>query len=261
MPDFLPDLKPHRDRVWLLGGAPVSVNFERYERLRAACPRAAVPGIYNGTPPLQSEGQAARWLMERSTGIVFSGGSAKGLAHIGVNEVLTEAGVEFDVVAGTSAGSLFGGMVACGMPAPDVSRKVLEKFTYVRSHPLSDFTFSFGALLRGNRFQRVVRDIFGSRNYLETSKPFFLVATNLDNGEEVHPCNCRLWEAVYASCSIPGFFPLRRLNGMLLADGAACGRLRPRASGRSSGPHRPAAWRPSPPNEQSSGSRRQSTHR
>ncbi len=47
-------------------------------------------------------------------GLVLSGGSAKGIAHIGALHVLEEAGLPVDVVTGTSMGSIVGGLYALG---------------------------------------------------------------------------------------------------------------------------------------------------
>ena len=56
--------------------------------------------------PSQAQGQRV--------GLALSGGAARGLAHIGVLEVLAEAGVRVDVVAGTSMGGVVGGLYAMG---------------------------------------------------------------------------------------------------------------------------------------------------
>lgn len=47
-------------------------------------------------------------------GLALSGGGARGLAHIGVLEVLEEAGVPVDLIAGTSMGSIVGGLYSAG---------------------------------------------------------------------------------------------------------------------------------------------------
>ncbi len=50
-------------------------------------------------------------------GLVLSGGGAKGLAHVGVLEVLEDAGIHFDMIGGTSMGSIVGGLYAIGYDA------------------------------------------------------------------------------------------------------------------------------------------------
>ena len=57
-------------------------------------------------------------------GVVFSGGGAKGLAHIGVLKVLEEAGMPIDYIGGTSMGSIIGGLYAIGYPADSLKEIV-----------------------------------------------------------------------------------------------------------------------------------------
>ena len=47
-------------------------------------------------------------------GLALGGGAARGFAHIGVIQVLEEAGIQVDLVAGTSAGSVVAALYAAG---------------------------------------------------------------------------------------------------------------------------------------------------
>ena len=53
-------------------------------------------------------------------GLVLSGGGAKGAAHIGVLKYLEEAGIPIDYIAGTSMGSIVGGMYALGYSSDEI---------------------------------------------------------------------------------------------------------------------------------------------
>ena len=72
--------------------------------------------------------------MKQGWGIAFSGGGQRGFAHVGVIRALEEFGVEPVAIAGTSAGSIFGGLWACGKTAEEMTvwsrqletRKLLE---------------------------------------------------------------------------------------------------------------------------------------
>ena len=59
------------------------------------------------------------------TGLVLSGGAARGLAHIGVLKALDERGVRIDAVAGTSMGAVVGGLYASGMPVSEIDGRVI----------------------------------------------------------------------------------------------------------------------------------------
>ena len=54
-------------------------------------------------------------------GYVFSGGGAKGMAHVGVLKVLEEVGLEPDYITGTSMGSIMGGLYSIGYSADEIS--------------------------------------------------------------------------------------------------------------------------------------------
>ena len=83
--------------------------------LVAALLQGLAPAVQG--PGLPSPPDAAQ------VGIALSGGSAKGFAHIGVLRVLEEAGVHIDAIAGTSIGSLVGGLFAIGF-TPDMLEEV-----------------------------------------------------------------------------------------------------------------------------------------
>lgn len=53
-------------------------------------------------------------------GLVLSGGGAKGAAHIGVLKYIEEAGIPIDYIAGTSMGSIVGGMYALGYSSEEI---------------------------------------------------------------------------------------------------------------------------------------------
>ena len=76
----------------------------------------------------------ARRLAGRSLGIVLSGGGARALAHLGVLEELTAAGLRFDRVAGVSLGSL---VAASGGSRVHVRRRCTRSFkrSFVRHQP------------------------------------------------------------------------------------------------------------------------------
>ena len=64
--------------------------------------------------------------MKKGVGLALSGGAVRGVAHIGVLEVLEEEGIPVTAIAGTSAGSLVGALYAAGVPLPEIRKIALE---------------------------------------------------------------------------------------------------------------------------------------
>ena len=69
--------------------------------------------------------QAAPEKSQPKIGLVLAGGGAKGLAHVGVLNVLEEAGVKIDLIVGTSMGAIVGGLYAMGLSARELEELVL----------------------------------------------------------------------------------------------------------------------------------------
>ena len=63
-------------------------------------------------------------------GVALSGGGAKGAAHIGVLKYMEEIGIPVDYVAGTSMGSIIGGLYALGY-SPDEMAKLIAAMDWV----------------------------------------------------------------------------------------------------------------------------------
>ena len=59
-------------------------------------------------------------------GLVFSGGGAKGLAHVGVLKALEEHEIPIDYIVGTSMGGIIGGCYAAGMSPIQIEQMVLS---------------------------------------------------------------------------------------------------------------------------------------
>jgi NTE family protein len=161
--------------------------------------------------------RVARRTTKNAVGVVFSGGGARGFAHIGVLERLEDAGVDIDRVGGCSAGALAAGMVALGWSAARISDVCRAEL--VERKPFSDFTVPREGLIKGKRAAAMLERIFGDVHIEELSLPLFVVSADLSTGELMVHREGLLREAVAASMSIPGFSPPVRLDGRLLVDG------------------------------------------
>ncbi len=149
-------------------------------------------------------------------GIALGGGSARGWAHIGVIRALADAGIEPDIVCGTSIGALVGAAYVGGELDP------LE--AWVRSLRLQtvvsflDFSLN-GGLIKGEKLIGFFRNHFVDRDIRELARPFGAVATDLRRGREVWLCEGRVTDAVRASIALPGLFTPVQLDGRWLVDG------------------------------------------
>ncbi|MEX9251425.1 patatin-like phospholipase RssA [Pseudenterobacter timonensis] len=150
-------------------------------------------------------------------GLALGSGAARGWSHIGVITALQRLGVEIDIVAGCSIGSLVGSAFACG--------KIAELETWVRSFRywdvlrLMDLSWQRGGLLRGERVFNHFRRIMPCSAFSDCQIPFGAVATNLSTGRELWFTEGDIHLAVRASCSIPGLMAPVPHNGYWLVDG------------------------------------------
>jgi NTE family protein len=197
-----------------------------------------------------------------TVGLALSGGSAKGIAHVGVLRALERLGVRVDVVAGTSMGSVVGGLYALGLPVDSVeaiirnanwsaligddtprSSRFLDQRRLderaILSVPLENFrvTLPSGAIIGSSvlRLLEVVTwDAATVRRFADLPRPFVAVATDLETGEAVPLREGVLSEALRASTGIPAVVEPFSLDGRLLVDGALSRNL-PAADARALG--------------------------
>jgi len=150
-------------------------------------------------------------------GLALGGGGAKGFAHLGVLEVLTEAGIEFDVVAGTSIGALIGAVYVSG------NLDSLERFA--TNIGISDIPFLLGptwpkgGLFSGSYVEKLVDQFVHQKNIEDLEKPFAAVCVDLNKAEVVTLTKGNLKRAIRASTSIPGLFKPVIFEDKLLVDG------------------------------------------
>jgi NTE family protein len=151
-------------------------------------------------------------------GLALGGGAARGWAHIGVLEVLTETGYTPDVIAGTSIGAVVGGCYMAGK-LPQLA-EFAASLTKRRVVGLMDFHIGGAGLIGGGRLKRLLeRDLAGER--IETlPKRFVAIATELGTGHEIWLTHGPLVEALRASYALPGVFDPVKLGGRWLMDGA-----------------------------------------
>ena len=150
-------------------------------------------------------------------GLALGGGGAKGFAHLGVLETLSEAGIEFDVVAGTSIGALIGAVYVSGNL--DNLRDFATKIAMTDLPFMLGPTWPKGGLFSGNYVEELVEKFIDVKNIEELTKPFAAVSVDLNKAEVITFTSGDLKKAIRASTSIPGVFKPVIHEDKVLVDG------------------------------------------
>nr|MCU0775551.1 patatin-like phospholipase family protein [Ideonella sp.] len=164
----------------------------------------------------------ARLQARRAVGLVLAGGGARGFAHLGVAQALADAGIEVDVLGGTSIGAVMATLLATGRPVPDLAALARREFG---RNPTGDFSLTpVLSFIKGDRLRRIVStgvaEVAGPGAGLEDLwKPCFCVVTNFSQACEQVRRRGPLERAVVASAAIPGALPPVLEDGELLVDG------------------------------------------
>jgi len=151
-------------------------------------------------------------------GIALGGGAARGWAHIGVLKALIEAGLEPDIVAGTSIGALAGACYVTGRL--DALEDFASSLTRRRVFGFLDINFTGSGLISGQRLNSRLESHLQEFSIEGLSRKFVAVATELGTGHEVWLNKGSLVNALRASFALPGIFRPVKINGRWLIDGA-----------------------------------------
>jgi NTE family protein len=158
-----------------------------------------------------------RDLTGSSTGLVLSGGGAKGFAHIGVWRALKEAGINIDYIGATSMGAFIGGILALDADYLEVERVCRE---VARSRPSRDFhLFPVISLLKGKILDQVLQKHYGPFDMEDCLRPFFCISSNLTRAHPVIHHRGNMFKAIRSSGSLPGIVPPVVFDNSLLVDG------------------------------------------
>lgn len=184
-------------------------------------------------------------------GLALSGGGARGSAHLGVLRVLEELRIPVDYIAGTSMGSIVGGLYASGMSVDEIAqalvdiqwedifsdlqpreerrfRRKLDDYLYLVRHRIGVDTNKGNvnlapALIQGQKFDLILRryllPVSSVKNFDHLRIPFRAVATDIVSGEAVVIGSGDLPTAIRASMAVPAVFAPVEMNDTLLVDG------------------------------------------
>ncbi len=155
-----------------------------------------------------------------TVGLALSSGGARGLSHIGVLQVLEEAGITIDAIAGSSMGAYIGAHVAKGVSTSamlEVADSIKDKSDLWKiADPVIPPTTGF---LKGEKVTALLRNTIGDPMFSELNMPFFAVAFDLDSREKIVFNKGNVVHAVHASCAIPGIITPVMVDNRRCADG------------------------------------------
>ena len=154
-------------------------------------------------------------------GLALSSGAIRGLAHLGAIQVFEEEGIPIDIITGTSAGALVGGLYALGHQIKYLKQLACN----IKWEHVTEIAIHKKGLVAGNRLLEFLRILTQDRTFDDLNIPFAAVATDLRTGEKVILNTGPVAEAIRASISIPGIYVPFQKDGRLLCDGAVVDRI------------------------------------
>lgn len=155
------------------------------------------------------------------TGLVLSGGGARGFAHLGVLQALNESGIYPEIISGTSAGAIIGSLYADGNKPYDI----LNLFKQNSRLDYFSLTMPKEGLLQITGLIKILQENLKAKTFEELKIPLFVSATDLNNGRIVYFSEGDLLRPVIASASIPVLFKPLLIDKILYVDGGVMDNL------------------------------------
>lgn len=155
--------------------------------------------------------------MKKKVALVLSGGGARGLAHIGVIEELEKQGYEISSIAGTSMGSVIGGVYA--LDKIEVFKEWAFSLDKRKVFSLVDFTVNKLGMVRGDKVFKKMKQLIPDENIENLPIPYAAVAVDMISKKEVVFKEGSIYDAIRASVSIPTVFTPVKSEHKLMVDG------------------------------------------
>ena len=150
------------------------------------------------------------------TGLVLSGGGARGFAHAGILKAMHEADIHPDIISGVSAGAIVGALYADGY-TPDEIHEIFRKgssfFNYVR------ITMPRTGMFKAVGLRESLQKYLKAKSFEDLDRPLFVAATNMNRGKIVYFNSGALLDAVMASAAIPVLLEPINIAGDWYSDG------------------------------------------
>jgi len=156
-----------------------------------------------------------------STGLVLSGGGARGFAHLGLIQALNDAGIFPDIISGTSAGALVGVLYADGYSP----KEILHLMNHGSRLDFMRPAMPREGLLQISGIHKILNTHLRAKTFEELKTPLFVTATDINNGKVVYFSEGVLLDPVIASASIPVLFQPVKINNISYVDGGVLDNL------------------------------------
>jgi NTE family protein len=147
-------------------------------------------------------------------GLVLGGGGSRGIAHIGVLQVLEREGISFDHIVGTSMGAIVGSLYALGIPTKVFTTQIRK----MHQRGLINVT-NWSARSRQQKLRALLQEALEGKTFDDLKIPACFMSVDMISGQEVCINQGPLMQAVLASSAVPTIFPTISYNGKQLADG------------------------------------------
>lgn len=153
-------------------------------------------------------------------GLAISCGGAKGLAHVGVIQVLEEHNIPIAAVSGASMGAYVGALWCAGYKGEQLQRLAAEIHSPKKLRELSDLAFPpLRGLFWGRKARAHLRKSIGDITFDRLQRPLYVIAADLDTHERVVGRSGKVIDAVHASCAMPGVIVPVQYQGHRCIDG------------------------------------------
>jgi len=154
-------------------------------------------------------------------GITFSGGGARGIAHIGILKALIEVGIKPDIISGSSAGAIIGALYAYGYSPEEMFKIVQDTKLFRILRP----AFTWTGLLTLEKTYDFFKSFIPTDSFKSLKIPLYICATDVKKGQSTFFSSGSLIRSVMASSAIPVIFAPVEINEKFYIDGGITNNL------------------------------------
>lgn len=155
------------------------------------------------------------------TGLVLSGGGARGIAHIGVLKALEEFNIKIDMISAVSTGAIFGALYSSGVNVQEMLKISMEANLF----DLMDFRIGKPGLFKSEAIRKTLEKYLKVKSFEKLSIPLTVAATDFINGKTDYFSAGNLVNILVASSSIPVIFQPVIIDNKMYVDGGLLNNL------------------------------------
>ncbi|HWP46031.1 MAG TPA: patatin-like phospholipase family protein [Candidatus Limnocylindrales bacterium] len=172
-------------------------------------------------PTSEAIHRLARHITGLKLGIALGGVAARGLAHIGVLDVLEQNKIPIDLIAATNTGAIIGAAYASGVRSKNLIEIASQLAYEYELGTLRDFRIFQGGFLSNKKVLKLIASFLGPlKTFGRLKIPLRIITMELETGKDVAFEKGSLWDALQASMAVPGLFPPVKIGGKTFVDGS-----------------------------------------